>query len=82
MVRVGPGGPAEAAGLRPATVSRIDGVASTTLAPFYAALWRDGSPEREVVLEVRRGDESRSIKLRSADRLRCCASCGDLIRVC
>ena len=71
VVRVSPGSPAAAAGLLPGDqVSRIDGVAVDALAAFYAALWRDGSPEREVVLEVRRGDESRSITLRSADRLK------------
>ncbi len=70
VLRVARDSPAEAAGLQPGDhIARIDGTAVSALKPFYAALWRGDSPEREVTLEVRRGPQTQTVKLRSVDRM-------------
>ena len=71
VIRVSRDSPAEAAGLQPGDhIARIDGASVNALKPFYQALWRGSSAEREVTLEVRRGPESRTIKLQSQDRMK------------
>jgi len=71
VVRITRDSPAEAAGLQPGDrIVRIDGAGITALKTFYAALWRDGSPEREVTLEVRRGQESHTLKVYAMDRMK------------
>ncbi len=71
VVRVSRDSPAEAAGLQPGDhIARIDGTSVSALKPFYQALWRGSSPEREVTLEIRRGPESQTVKLQSQDRMK------------
>lgn len=71
VIRVSRDSPAEAAGLQPGDhIARIDGTNVSALQPFYQALWRGGSPEREVTLEIRRGTESQTVKLQSKDRMK------------
>ena len=70
VVRVNGDGPAEAAGLQPGdSIVTIDGTAVKTLDSLWKALWNGGLPERDVVLEIRRGDESRRMTLHSVDRM-------------
>ena len=71
VLRVNRDSPAEAAGLQPGDhIVRIDGTRVDALKPFYQTLWRGSSPEREVTLEIRRGPESQTLKLRSLDRMK------------
>ena len=72
VLRVGADSPARAADLRPGDhIAAIDGEPVSALAPFYRALWGGGPAERDVTLEVRRGDGgTRSITLHAVDRLK------------
>ena len=70
VVRVSGESPAEAAGLQPGdSIMTIDGTRVNTLDSLWKALWNGGLPERDVVLEIRRGDESRRMTLHSIDRM-------------
>ena len=70
VVRVSGESPAEAAGLQPGdSIMTIDGTRVNTLDSLWKALWNGGLPERDVVLEIRRGDESRRMTLHSVDRM-------------
>jgi serine protease Do len=69
VVRVVRDGPAERAGLQPGDrILRIDDVEVGALETLYRTLWRDGA-EREVRLVIRRGGETRTLTLRSLDRM-------------
>jgi C-terminal processing protease CtpA/Prc len=69
VLRVGPGSPAEAAGMRPGDrIARIDGEAVEALEPFYRVLWRGRPAERDVTLEVRRGEAVLTLTLHAVDR--------------
>ena len=71
VVKVNRGSPAEAAGLQAGDlILRIDGVAVGGLERFYKTLWRGNTPEREVTLEVQRGDETQTLKARATDRMK------------
>lgn len=71
VVKVNRGSPAEAAGLQAGDlILRIDGVAVGGLERFYKTLWRGSTPEREVTLEVQRGDETQTLKARATDRMK------------
>jgi serine protease Do len=71
VVRVTRDSPADRAGLEPGDhIVRIDGLAVAALKPFYLTLWRGGSPEREVTLDVRRGTETQTLRLRAVDRMK------------
>jgi serine protease Do len=70
VVRLTPDGPAEAAGLRRGDVIvALDGTPVTDLATFYRALWRDERAERDVVLEIRRGDATERTTVHTIDRM-------------
>jgi serine protease Do len=70
VVRVNGESPAEAAGLQPGdSIVTIDGTRVNTLDSLWKALWNGGQPERDVVLEIRRGNESRRMTLHSVDRM-------------
>jgi serine protease Do len=71
VVKVNRGSPAEAAGLQAGDlILRIDGVAVGGLERFYKTLWRGSTPEREVTLEVQRGDEKQTLKAHATDRMK------------
>jgi S1-C subfamily serine protease len=70
VVRLAPDSPSAAAGVQPGDVIvAIDGVAVGDLATLYSALWRDERTERDVVLELRRGDETLRATVRTIDRM-------------
>ncbi len=69
VVRLTPESPAEDAGLQPGDlILAVDGVAVGDLASFYKTLWRDRHAERDVSLEIRRGQETMHLKARAIDR--------------
>jgi serine protease Do len=71
VVRVNTDSPADVAGLLPGDrIVSIDGVPVKELAVLWKSLWAGGLPEREVTLEVRRGDDERTVKLQSVDRMK------------
>jgi S1-C subfamily serine protease len=70
IVRLAPEGPAEAAGLLPKDVIvAVDGVAVADLASMYQALWRGDRPDRDVLLEIRRNDETIRLSVHAIDRM-------------
>lgn len=71
MLRVSDDSPADVAGLEPGDrIVRIDGAEVQTLDALWRRLWSGGQPEREVVLDIRRGDEARSARLHGIDRMK------------
>ena len=70
VVRLTPESPAEAAGLLPQDVIvAIDGVRVDGLTSMYETLWRGERPERDVVLEIRRNDETIRLQVHAVDRM-------------
>jgi S1-C subfamily serine protease len=71
VVRVAPDSPAETAGLRVGDrIVRIDDTPVRGLASFYKALWSNESPEREVHLEILRGDAAQDVTVLTQDRMK------------
>jgi S1-C subfamily serine protease len=71
VVRVNRDSPADVAGLEPGDrIVRIDGVEVKALAVLWKTLWAGGAPEREVTLDIQRGDAARTLKLQSVDRMK------------
>jgi len=69
VVRVNDDSPADVAGLEVGDrIVRIDGVAVTGLEQLWKTLWAGASPEREVVLDIVRGEQPQTLKVRSVDR--------------
>ncbi len=69
VVRVSDDSPADVAGLEAGDrILRIDGVAVTGLELLWKTLWASASPERDVVLDIVRGDKPQTLKVRSVDR--------------
>lgn len=70
IVRISRNSPAEAAGLEPGDlITGIDGTAVSNLEAFYKRLWSGGGPERNVLLDVQRRGERRTVPVRSVDRM-------------
>jgi S1-C subfamily serine protease len=70
VVRVTPDGPGEEAGLRPGDrLLRIDDVSVGTLEAMYKALWQGGA-ERDIRLQIRRGDAEQILRVRTQDRMK------------
>ena len=68
VVRVSRDSPAEDAGLSPGdTIVSIDGTKVSDLETLYKTLWGN-AVQREVVLEIRRGGSTETIKVQSVDR--------------
>ena len=71
VTRVNEDGPAEQAGLRPGDhIMRIDGAEVSGLETLWKALWRGDKADREVTLDVRRGDSSKTLKVQAIDRMK------------
>jgi serine protease Do len=69
VLRVTHDSPAEAAGVQPGDrILGIDGAAVGALETLYKTLWRD-RPERDVVLLIRRGDETQTLTVHALDRM-------------
>jgi S1-C subfamily serine protease len=69
VVRVSNASPAERAGVQPGDrIERIDGHEVAALDALWQQLWRGGAAEREVTLDIRRGDETRRLHMRTVDR--------------
>jgi len=71
VIRLSAESPAEAAGLLPQDVIvAIDGTRVADLASMYRALWRGERPDRDVVLEIRRGSETMRLPVHAVDRMK------------
>ena len=69
VVRVSSRSPAERAGVQPGDrIERIDGHEVAALATLWQRLWDGGGPEREVTLDIRRGAETRQLRMTTIDR--------------
>jgi S1-C subfamily serine protease len=69
VVRVSSRSPAERAGVQPGDrIERIDGHEVAALATLWQRLWDGGAAEREVTLDIRRGAESRQLRMTTIDR--------------
>jgi serine protease Do len=69
VIRLTPEGPAEEAGLQPGdAILAVDGIAINDLASFYKTLWRDHRAERNVSIDIRRGNENLRLNARAIDR--------------
>jgi S1-C subfamily serine protease len=70
VVRVSNDSPAAVAGLRPGDrIERIDGAEVAALVTLWKALWAGGGPEREVTLDIRRGEEAKRLTMKTVDRM-------------
>ena len=70
VLRVSQDSPAQLAGLSAGdVVMAVDGVPVATLETFYKKVWDRASPDAEITLTVRQGDEVKSIVLQAEDRM-------------
>ena len=71
VLRPTPGSPAEAAGLvQGDTIVAVDGVPVGALEGFYKTLWRAGSAERDIALDIKRGDQALTLNVHAVDRMK------------
>jgi S1-C subfamily serine protease len=71
VTRVNDDSPAELAGLLPGDrILRIDGAEVNGLETLWKTLWRGDKAEREVTLDVRRGEMSKTFKVQAVDRMK------------
>jgi serine protease Do len=70
VMRVAKDSPAQVAGLSAGdVVMAVDGAPVATLEAFYKKVWDRSSPDAEITLTVRQGDEVKSIVLKAEDRM-------------
>jgi len=70
VMRVTKDSPAQFAGLNAGdVVMAVDGVPVATLEAFYKKVWDRSSPDAEITLTVRRGEQIKSIVLKAEDRM-------------
>jgi serine protease Do len=70
VVRVAPGGPAEKAGVHPGdVVAGVNGDAAQSLAELYREIWRQGAAGASIPLDIRDGNGTRRVDVRSINRL-------------
>jgi S1-C subfamily serine protease len=70
IVRTTPDGPSETAGLqRGDVILAVDGTRVVDLAGFYRTLWTGSSPERDVVLKIRRDTQILETTVHAIDRM-------------
>lgn len=72
VTRVSEDSPADVAGLQPGDrILRVDGAEVHGLESLWKSLWTGGPAEREVTLEIARGDEQpHTLKVQAVDRLK------------
>jgi len=71
VLRVSTDSPADVAGMQAGDlIVRIDGTEVHELDKLWRVLWDGGQPEREVVLEIKRGEQDRTMRLQSVDRMK------------
>ena len=69
VLRVSDDSPADAAGVQPGDrIIAIDGIAVAALDGLWQSLWSGGAAEREVTLQIRRGAETKTLRLHTVDR--------------
>ena len=70
VMRVSKDSPAQLAGLNAGdVVMAVDGAPVATLEAFYKKVWDRASPDAEITLTVRQGEEVKSIVLQAEDRM-------------
>lgn len=71
VTRVSEDSPAELAGVLPGDhIMRIDGADVSGLEVLWKTLWRGDQAEREITLDIRRGDMSKTFKVQAVDRMK------------
>lgn len=71
VLRVNTDSPADVAGLQPGDrIVRIDGTSVGSLSALWQTLWRGGLPEREVTLDIVRGQDPQTLRVQSVDRMK------------
>jgi S1-C subfamily serine protease len=63
--------PADVAGLQPGDrIVRIDGAEVSGLEVLWKTLWRSERPERDVTLDIQRGEQAQTVQVHAVDRMK------------